>query len=180
MEGILNFLGFTSTVSTLWYLLGYTGMVLIIIAVLSDKLRDRLFVWGVSALLVFAWFFLHDPILAGLQFITTVSAVLNLLKIKKSASFIVIALAVMVFAALLITGEISGLWLWFGALGLLGIALGLAKLPRRRAFALMAIGGLLIVIYALVFKVWVFFILNIFFTGVSLIEFITYKEEAEN
>jgi len=170
MGGIFSFLGFTDTVSTIWNLVGYTGMILIILAVLSDKLRNRLFVWGVFALLAYAWFFLHDSILASLEFIAAISAVLNLLNIKKLASSIVITFSVVIFAVLLLTGQFSGLWLWFGAFGLLGIALGLAQLPRKRAFAIMAAGGFLIVIYSLAFQVWIFFILNIFFFAVSFLE----------
>ncbi len=170
MEQILNLLGFTDTVSTLWNILAYAGMILITVAVVSANWRNQFFVWGPLILLIYAWFYLHNPILAGLQLVVTTSGILNLLNIKKRAASIVIALAVIVFAALLITGQISGLWPWFGALGLLGIALGLTQLPCRRGFAIMAFGGLLIVIYALALQIWVFFVLNIIFFVVNLLE----------
>ncbi len=180
MEQILSFLGFTSTVSILWNILGYAGMILIIIAVLSAKWRNRFFVLGPFFLLIYAWFFLHDPILSGLQLIIIASGVLNLLNVKKVTPAVMIILSAIIFTALLVTGQLSGLGYWIGALGLWGIALGFTQLPRRRAFTIMAIGGLLIIVYALIFKVWVFFILNIFFFGANLLEFRRYKEEAEN
>ena len=170
MEQLLNLLGFTNTASILWNILAYTGMILITIAVLSSKWRNQLFFWGPLALLIYAWLYLHDPILTGLQFIITVSGALNLRNIKKLSSFIVIALAVIVFVVLLATGKISGLWSWFGALGLLGIALGLAQLPHKRGFAIMALGGLLIVIYAFALQIWVFFALNLIFFVANLLE----------
>jgi len=106
--------------------------------------------------------------------------VLNLLNVKKVTPAVMIILSAIIFTALLVTGQLSGLGYWIGALGLWGIALGFTQLPRRRAFTIMAIGGLLIIVYALIFKVWVFFILNIFFFGANLLEFRRYKEEAEN
>lgn len=170
MEQILNFLGFTSVANTLWNLSGYLGMILIIIGVLSKKWRNRFFVLGPFILLIYAWLFLHDPILVGLQLVVTTSGALNLLDIKKRAAFIIIVLSVIVFGILLITGQISGLWSWFGALGLWGIALGFTQLPHKRGFTFMALGGFLIMIYAFAFQVWVFFILNIFYVGVNIIE----------
>ena len=180
MEQILNFLGFTDTISALWNSSGYLGMILIIIGVLSKKWRNRFFVLGPFILLIYAWLFLHDSILISLQLVVITSGVLNLRNIKKRAAFIIIALSAVVFGILLITGQLFGLGPWLGALGLWGIAIGFTQLPRRRAFAFMALGGLLIMIYAFIFQVWVFFILNIFYVGVSIIEFYRYKEEAKN
>lgn len=170
MGQILNFLGFTGLSSTLWNLLGYVGMILIIIAVVSPKWQKWFFVLGPLALLFYAWFYLHNPLLIGLEIIITASGILNLRNIKKPAPFIVIALAIAVFIALLVKGEISGIWSWFGALGLLGIALGLTQLPRKRGFIIMMAGGLLIAVYAFAFQVWIFFILNIIFFGANLRE----------
>ncbi|PIS35195.1 MAG: hypothetical protein COT36_03635 [Parcubacteria group bacterium CG08_land_8_20_14_0_20_38_56] len=170
MEQIFNLLGFTNIASILWNLLAYAGMILITVAVVSAKWRNQFFVWGPLALLLYAWFYLHNPILAGLQLVVTTSGVLNLRDIKKPAPFVVITLAVMVFAALLATGQISGLWPWIGAFGLLGIALGLTQLPHKRGFGIMASGGLLIVIYALALQIWVFFVLNAIFFVANLLE----------
>lgn len=170
MEQVLDVLGFADTAGIVWNTLAYIGMIMIIIAVISARLRNWLFVFGPLILLIYAWFYLHNPILASLQFVATVSGALNLRNIKKSAPFIVIGLAVLVFTALLAAGQISGLWPWFGALGLLGIALGLTQLPRKRGFAIMAIGGLLIVVYAGALQIWVFFVLNIVFFFANILE----------
>jgi len=176
MEQIFNLLGFTDVVSTLWNILAYAGMILITVAVVSTRWRNQFFVWGPIILLLYAWFYLHNPILAGLQLVVTVSGILNLLNAEKRVSFfvfapaVIITLAVIVFAALLTTGQISGLWPWFGALGLLGIALGLTQLPHKRGFGIMALGGLLIVVYAFALQIWVFFVLNMIFFVANLVE----------
>ena len=170
MEQILNLLGFTGTASILWNLLAYAGMILITIAVVSTKWRNQFFVWGPSILLLYAWFYLRDPILTGLHIVIVISGVLNLRHIKKPAPLIVISLAAIVFATLLATGQILGLWAWFGAFGLFGIALGLIQLPYKRGFALIALGSLLIAIYAFALQIWIFFILNIILFAANLIE----------
>jgi len=170
MEQVFTFLGFTGPVSIFWNLLAYVGMVLITVAVISAKWRNQFFFWGPLALLLYAGLYLHNPILTGLQIVVATSGLLNIRNIKKPAPFVVITLAVIVFAALLVTGQISGLWYWFGALGLLGIALGLTQLPHKRGFAVMALGGLLIVIYALALHIWVFFVLNAIFFATNLLE----------
>lgn len=171
MGDFLNILGFTDTVSILWNLLAYTGMILIIVAVVSAKWRNQFFVWGPLVLLFYAWFYLHNPIFTGLQFIIATSGALNLRNIKKPAPFIVITLSAIVFGVLLITGQLSGSWSWFGALGLWGIALGLTQLPLRRGFAIMALGGFLIAIYAFALQIWVFFVLNVIFFVANILEF---------
>lgn len=170
MEQILSLLGFTDAVSILWNLAAYVGMILIIVAVVSAKWRNQFFVWGPLILLPYAWFYLHDPILTGLQLIVTTSGILNLVNIKKVAPLIVIALTVIVYLVLLITEQISGLWLWIGSFGFLGIAFGMTQLPHKRGFAVMALGGLLIVIYALALQIWVFFVLNVIFFAANLLE----------
>ncbi len=170
MEQILNLLGFTDTLSIVWNVLAYGAMILITIAVVSAKWRNLFFVLGPFILLFYAWLYLHNPLLIGLQFVITTSGILNFLNIKKPAPFVVIGLAVIVFVALLIFGQISGLWLWFGALGLLGLAFGLTQLPKKMGFIVMMIGGLLIVVYAFAFQVWVFFVLNIVFFVANIFE----------
>ncbi len=163
MEQIFSILGFTDTVSTIWNVIGYVGMIAIIVGVLSGKLRNQLLFWGPLILVIYAWLFLHDPVLVGLQLVVTTSGALNLLNIKKLAPLIIIVFSAIIFIVLLLTGQISGLWSWLGALGLWGIALGFTQLPHKRAFTLMALGGLFIIIYSYAFQVWIFFILNIFF-----------------
>lgn len=170
MESILNLLGFTDTISILWNLAAYLGMTLIILAVIFDKWRNQFFVWAPLILLPYTWFYLSNPLLTGLQIIVAVSGILNLVNVKKTAPFIVFALTIIVYAVLLITKQISGVWLWIGSFGFLGIALGLTQLPKKRAFTMMALGGLLIVIYTLALQIWVFFVLNLVFFMVNLFE----------
>lgn len=170
MEQILNFLGFTDMAGIFWNSLAYIGMILITIAVLSPKWQKQFFIWGPVLLLLYSWLYLHNPILIWLQLIIIVSAGLNLLNVKKIAPFIVITLAVVAFVSLLMAGQISGLWYWFGALGLLGIALGLTQLPKKNGFYIMALGGLLVIVYSLGLQIWVFFVLNIIFFVANLLQ----------
>ncbi len=170
MEQIFNLLGFTDTISIAWNILAYGAMILITIAVVSAKWRNLFFVLGPFILLFYAWLYLQNPLLIGLQFVITTSGMLNFFNIKKLAPFVVIGLAVMVFAALLITGQISSLWLWFGAFGLLGLAFGLTQLPKKTGFIVMMVGGLLIVVYSFALQVWVFFALNIIFFVANIFE----------
>jgi hypothetical protein len=179
---LIEILGFTSMFGIFWNLLAYIAMVLIIIAVLSEKYREGLFFWGPLILFLYALIYLQDPILTGLQLIISVSGVLNISYIKerlpKVTTFVVIIiLTVIVFAVLLITGRFSNFWFWIGSFGLLGIALGLPQLPNKRGFAIMALGGLLIVIYAFALQIWVFFVLNIIFFIVNFREFLKKEEQ---
>ena len=169
MEQILNVLGFTDAVSIFWHCLAYTAMILIIIAVLSEKYRNQFFLCGSLILLFYSWLYLHNPILACLQLVVMMSGVLTILHIQKSA-FFVVGLAIIVFIALLATGQIFGLWPWLGALGLFAVALGLARLPCKQGFALMALGAFLVTIYSLALSIWVFFALSIIFFTANIIE----------
>lgn len=170
MEQILNLLGFTSTVDILWNLLAYVGMVLIIAAVVSAKWRNQFFVWGPLALLLYAWFYLGNSILAGLQFIIIASGVFNLLGIKRRISFALVVLTIIVYAVLLVTKQISGVWLWIGSFGLFGIAFGITRLPYKKGFTIMALGSLLIIIYAFALQIWAFFVLNVILFAANLLE----------
>lgn len=171
MEQILNILGFTDPVGVFWNVLAYVGMVMIIVAVISAKLRNRLFFLGPLLLLFYAWLFLNDPIFIGLEIIVTASGLLNLLNIKKRASFvIVILLTGIVYFVLLVLGKISEFWSLIGSFGLLGIAFGFTQLPKKRGFTLMMLGGFLIIAYAFVLQIWVFVLLNLIFSIVNIFE----------
>jgi len=170
MKEFLSILGFTDLTSICWNTLAYIGMILIIVAVISPRLQKHFFVWGPLVLLFYAGLYLHNYILAGLQLTITVSGALNLFNIKKWSPHVVVALAALIYATLLITGQISGLWPIVGSLGLLGIALGLTQLPKKKGFAIMSLGGLLIVVYAFVLQIWVFFVLNIIFFAANILK----------
>jgi len=170
MEQVFTFLGFIGPVSIFWNLLAYVGMVLITLAVISAKWRNQFFFWGPLALLLYAGLYLKNPILTGLQLVIIVSGVLNLFSIKKIAPVILIALTIIVYTILLTTKQISGLWPVIGSFGLLGIAFGMTQLPLKRAFTIMAFGGLMIIVYALALHIWVFFVLNAIFFATNLLK----------
>ena len=179
MAEILNFLGFNGLINTFWNILAYAGMVMIIVAVISKKLQNHFFFWGPMLLLTYAFFYLHNPLLAGLQLIITVSGALNLLKIKKSAPWIVGILTVVVYLYLLATGSINGIWYWIGSFGLCAIGMGLTQLPKKRSFVIMSIGGILIVLYSgpWALKIWIWFILNLVFFGANVLTLLRWKKE---
>ncbi len=176
---MFELLGFTGLTSTFWNLLAYLGMIVIIVAVISKKYRNHFFVWGPLALMFYAWFFLHNPLLYCLQFIIASSGALNLLRIKKgdSALLMVGILTGIAYILLLITGSINGIWYWIGSFGLLGIGLGLTQLPKKRSFVIMAIGGALIIIYSGALAIWIWFILNIAFFIANIAELIRWKDQ---
>ena len=175
MRQIISFLGFIDPASILWNFLAYAGMILIIAGVVSAKFRNHFFIWGPLALLFYAWLYLHNPILAGLQFIIAVSGLLNIFNSKKHISVVMIFLVLAVYLVLLLKGQISGLWPLIGSFGLLCIAFGIAQLPRKRAFELMAIGGILIGVYAFALSIWVWLVLNIIFAIASFLELKKHK-----
>lgn len=179
MNGVLNFLGFTGLSGTFWNILAYLGMFAIIVAVVSknEKWQNHFFFWGPLALFLYAAFFLHNPLLAGLQFIIAASGLLNLLEIKKYALLRMGVLTVIIYSILLISGSISGIWCWIGSFGLLGIGLGLTQLPKKRSFAIMAVGGALIVVYSGALQIWVWFVLNIIFFALNLIEAMSWERK---
>lgn len=178
MEQVFTFLGFTDAVGIFWNSVAYIGMILIIAAVVSARWRNQFFFWGPLALLLYAGLYLKNPILAGLQLIIAVSGILNLFSIKKIASVVLlIALTIAVYTLLLLTRQISGLWTVIGSFGFLGIAFGMTQLPLKRAFTIMAFGGLLIIIYALALHIWVFVVLNAIFFVVNLIKVKRRREE---
>ena len=174
---MFGLLGFTNLTSTFWNLLAYLGMIAIIAAVVSKKWQNHFFVWGPLALFLYAYLFLHNPLLGSLQLIITASGLLNLLKIKKYSLLIVGTLTVIVYGALLLGGSINGIWCWIGSFGLLGIGLGLTQLPKKRSFVIMAIGGALIIIYSGALTIWIWFILNLVFFGANILTLLRREKE---
>lgn len=179
MNEILNFLGFNGWENTCCNLLAYIGMIMIIMAVINKKLQDAFFFWGPMLLLTYALYYLHNPLLIGLQLIITVSGALNYLKIKKGAPWIVGILTAAVYVYLLSTGSISGIWYWIGSFGLVALGMGLTQLPKKRSFVIMTIGGILIVLYSgpWALKIWIWFILNLVFFGANVLTLLRWKKE---
>lgn len=181
MEEIFNFLGFTSLTSTLWNLLAYAGMGLAITAVFLKKhprLQGILFVAGPFPLFLYAHFFLHNIILSDLQLLITASGVMNLLKFRMR-SWIVGIVTVITFANFLATDSISGIWTFIGSIGFCALGIGLSQLPKKISYVIMCLAGALLVIYSgpWALKIWVWFILNIFFFIANLFEIVFWKKE---
>lgn len=166
MQSLIEFFGFTSPNSTFWNLSAYLAFIVIIIGVLAEKYRNILITCGAGVLALYAGIFLHDPLFTVLQTLIVLSGVL--LSIKKLPKDTAVAIMIFFTAAayllLLAGGAITNVLALIGSIGLLGIAFGLTTLPKRCGFLLMALGGILLIIYAAYISAWVFFFLNIFFT----------------
>lgn len=169
MQELVNFLGFTSLESTIWNIIGYGAFMAIIVGVLYEKYRKPLFVIGPLLLIPYAGIFLKDPVFTNLQILITVAGILQLLNQPQRFSMkAMILLTIAAFASLVFNGSLVDVWALVGSLGLLGIAFGSIRLPKHDAFALMTIGGLLLIVYSYVTQVWIFFFLNIFFVVANI------------
>ena len=165
MTTVLNFLGFADFTSTLWNLFAYAGMVVILFGVKSQKYRPHLIGSGAIILMLFAFLFLRDYILASLQLLIGISAIFEIAQVNKKISTpSVLTLALALFLALIFEGYVPDFLRWLGILGAFGIALGLVLAPKRSGFAIMGAGGAFLVVYAPFVGAWVFFFLNLIFT----------------
>lgn len=172
MEALLAMFGFTTPVSTLWNLAAYGGFICIIVGVLYERMRNILIVFGSAVLAFYSALFLKDAVFAALQTLIAVSGVMQIFHCKrKTSTMTMVVLTVVALSLLIFGGALQSIATIVGVLGLLGIAFGIVFLPRRSAFVLMTIGGILLTAYAWTFGAWVFFWLNIFFALANIKEF---------
>lgn len=165
MSAVLNFFGFVDFASTVWNLFAYGGMVVILFGVKSEKWRPHLMGAGAVILMIFAFAFLKDYILASLQFLIGISALLEIARTgKKVSTSVTLALSLILFLALIFGGYVPDALRWLGIFGAFGIAFGLVLAPEKSGFISMGLGGALLVIYAPFVGAWVFFFLNLIFT----------------
>lgn len=170
MRVLTEFFGFTSPISTFWNLSAYLAFIIIIIGVLSEKYRNVLITFGAGVLALYAGIFLHHPLFATLQTLIVLSGILlSAKKLSKPGTVtIMVILTIAAYLFLMMGGAITNVSAFIGSSGLLGIAFGLAALPKRYGFLLMALGGILLIIYTSYISAWVFFFLNIFFTVANI------------
>ncbi|OGF62008.1 hypothetical protein A2926_01440 [Candidatus Giovannonibacteria bacterium RIFCSPLOWO2_01_FULL_44_40] len=166
---VLNFLGFVDFTSTIWNLVAYAGMVVILFGVKSKNYRPHLIGFGAVILTFFAFLFLRDYILTSLQLLIAISGVLEIFGVNKKVSTTIFSvLSAVLFITLIFGGYVPDALRWLGVFGALGIAFGLIFVPHRLGFVSMALGGALLVIYAPFVGAWVFFFLNLIFTILNL------------
>lgn len=180
MEAVLNFLGFTTPEGIVWNSLAYGAILAIIYAVLHEKGRYWVFAVAGATLAFYSHFFLQSILFTTLQIVVTISALLQALKVSvfsQKVSLTLLTLGALLF--LFIEGYLSTILNILGALGFLGVALGIIMLPRLSAFPLMALGGLMLVLYAFATNAWAFFILNIFYTAANIWQWITIKDKED-
>ena len=164
MTTMLNFFGFVDLPSTIWNLFAYGGMVVILFGVKSKNYRPHLIGSGAVVLMFFAFIFLKDYILAGLQLLISISAVFEIARTsKKVSASVTLVLSAILFLALIFGGYVPDLLRWLGIGGAFGIAFGLTLAPKKSGFATMGAGGALLVIYSPFVGAWVFFFLNLIF-----------------
>ncbi len=169
MQMLIEFFGFTTLANSIWNAVAYMAFIGIIIAVLWERYRNVLMTLGAAILASYAGFFLYNPLFTTLQALIVVSGLLQLMKAPKRTSMAVLmTLTVVAYLFLTLSGAVADGWALIGSLGLLGIAFGLAVLPNRYGFLLMAVGGVLLIFYAFAVKAWVFFFLNIFFAVANI------------
>ncbi len=178
MSGLLTVLGFTTLESTLWNLASYIAFIGIIVGVLYERWRNILLTVGGATLACYSEFFFKDIVFTALQALLTVSGVMQLARVKHRVSIAtMLALTVVVLSLLLLGGALQSMNTVVGVGGLLGITFGIVLLPRRNAFVLMTLGGVLLIAYAWVVGAWVFFWLNIFFALANMKSFFTYQNQ---
>ena len=171
METILTFLGFTTLESTVWNVIAYGFVVLLIVATLREKHRYEFFAAGATALAVYSGLFLHNTLFTTLQIVVMISALLQVYKVSPKKSRVTLSLLTLcALIFLFLSGNLETRLDILGALGLSGIAFGIVMLPRQSAFIVMALGGGFLTWYAFVIPVWAFFILNMFYTGANILQ----------
>ena len=169
-QTLIEFFGCTTLAGGIWNISAYLAFIGIIIGVFSERYRNLLFTLGPAVLALYAYAFLHNPLFTALQVIIVVSGILQWLKIAKHTAITVIfsaTIAAYIFLASI--NAITDVWGLIGSFGLLGIALGLAVLPWRPGFLVMAGGGALLAVYGFMVSAWVFFFLNIFFAVANIL-----------
>ncbi len=164
MQFLVEFFGFTTPASSIWNVAAYAAFVGIIIGVSSERYRNILFTIGAGILALYAGIFLHNPLFTALQTLVVISGLLQLAKVSKRPTMVaMVTFTIAAYILLVWSGAIVNAVSFVGSFGLLGIAFGLAVLPRHYGFLVMAVGGALLVVYAFTVAAWVFFFLNIFF-----------------
>jgi hypothetical protein len=171
MDTLLTLLGFTGVSSILWNLGAYFAFVLIILGVSSGKHRNTLITLGATYFAFYAGWFLHNTLFMVLQIIVVISGLFVAVKIPRHISgIIMVFLTLASYVSLFVAGAVTDVWSFIGSIGLLGIAFGLIAVPKRLGFAFMAIGGTLLLVYAVAVVSVAYIFLNFFFAANSIKE----------
>lgn len=167
-QAVLNTLGFISLWSTVFHSLAYAGLIICTRGIVDKKRQAWLFLFGVSLLLSFALYG-GDPIFIGAQSIIALASLMRVRGVQ-DAPLITFAVAILTFADLFINGHLNSGVQQLGSAAMLGLAFGVALVPKTGGNALLAIGGSLMTYYA--YLVWSlpFLVLNIPFTIAALVE----------
>lgn len=166
---LTELLVFASFRSGAWNMLSYAALIAIIVGIASERNRAMLYTLGSAALAAYAAVFLHSIFWAVLNALVIVSGILQWIKAGRRITMAIMTiLAILAYGFIWHVGAIADVWALFGSFGLLGLAFGLAVLPNRYGFLIMAAGGLLLIIYAFITAVWIIFVLNIIFVIVDI------------
>lgn len=179
---LAKLLGFNDIWSTIWNIIAYATAIAVVRAIrLDDKLRNIVITICAPILALYAGVFLGNPVFMLLQILIGISGVLILAKMpppfpKVLTLTFAAGAYIFLFGVAVLKLEIKSLddFLFFaGPLGLVCIAFALTTFPKNLGFLLFAIGGAFLTGYALVSKAWVFFILNIIFSLVSMRDYVS-------
>lgn len=164
MGELISILGFTTQEAVFWNLLAYSAVLLVTVGIFWEKVRLWFFFAGGVALALYSALFLESSLFTVLQLVLTHSAYLQLLEVPRRASaFLLLWVTAVAVLFLLMNGHITTIPEWVGTAGFLAIIVGIVSLPRAEAFIELALGGLLLVIFAYATGAWAFFVLNLIF-----------------
>jgi len=178
---LAKFLGFTSPRSTIWNIVAYATSIIVVRAIrLDDKLRNIVMTICAPILALYAGIFLGNPVFTLLQILIGISGILIWVKMPPPLpKLLTLTFAASAYALLLKLGAVKfniksldDFLIFVGPLGLVCIAFALTTFPKNLGFLLFAIGGAFLIGYALISKAWIFFILNIIFSLVSMRDYV--------
>jgi hypothetical protein len=171
----LAVMGFTSLSSTVFSILAYLGLLVFTWGILDKSRQAHLFFFGGIMTWIFA-VYVGNPIFIGAQTALLVGSFMRVILVGRymrvlgagDASMILILLMTLIFTNMFFQGQIHSPLQWTGALGAVGLVLGVAFAQTMLGNSFFTVGGMLMGFFA--YMVWSlpFLVLNIIFTLVVL------------
>lgn len=159
---LLAILGFTSFWSTIFSISAYLGLLVFTWGIVDKERQAMLFLVGGMMVWAFAVYG-GNPIFIGTQTAMLVGSFMRVLG-TEGFSKILILLTALIFTNMFFQGQINSSLQWTGALGAVGLILGVAFAQTLHGNIFFTIGGILMALFA--YMVWSlpFLTLNILFT----------------
>ena len=168
-DTFLELVGFDTPLGIFWNGVAYAAFAAIIWAFQKNRhINQTVFVCGI-VLGIYAYWFLHNHLLAINQGLIAISALLLLIKVSRFRTIMI--MAVLTTAAvvwLMQHGYFANITAVIGTAGLVGIAFGLILIPFSFGFATLVVASVLLSIYSYDAAAWVFLLLNIYFACLNI------------